>query len=149
MAQMIDLNLDPDAKTLRQFGFIALVGFAAIAALVWFEKLIFAGGWMGDMREPVAQTLVGLGVLAAVISVVYPKANKPLFIGLSILAFPIGFVLSYVIMGTLYFLIITPIGLGLRLFGEDPMQRGFKSDGTSYWSDCRPARSSESYFKQF
>lgn len=149
MAQMIDLNLDPDEKTLWQFGFIAWAGFSAIAALVWFELLIFGGGWLGEARETVAYSLVSLGAFSALLSLVFPKANKPIFVGLSIVAFPIGFVLSYVIMGTLFFLIITPIGLLVRLFAEDPMQRGFDAEAQSYWSDCRSERSSESYFKQF
>ena len=51
MAQMIDLDFDPDEKTLRQFGFIALFGFSAIAALAWFELFIFAAGWLGEARE--------------------------------------------------------------------------------------------------
>jgi len=149
MAQMIELNLDPDAKTLRQFGFIALAGFAAIAALAWFEKLVFAGGWLGDARPTVVGALLAVGALAALTSLVYPKANKWLFVGLSIAAFPIGFVLSYVILGSLFFLVITPIGLLLRAFGTDPMQRAFQAEAKSYWVDCRPTRPPESYFKQF
>ncbi|MCA9509369.1 MAG: hypothetical protein KC560_01605 [Myxococcales bacterium] len=149
MAQMIELNLSPDARTLRQFGFIALGGFAALAALAWFEKLVFAGGWLGAARPTVAGALLALGVLAALTSLVYPKANKWLFVGLSIAAFPIGFVLSYVILGALFFLVITPIGVLLRASGNDPMNRAFRADQTSYWTDCRPARPPESYFKQF
>ena len=34
MAQMIDLNFDPDEKTLRQFGFVAFVGLGTIAVAV-------------------------------------------------------------------------------------------------------------------
>ena len=149
MAQMIELNLDPDAKTLRQFGFIALAGFGAIAALAWFEKLVFAGGWLGDARPTVVAVLLGVGALAALTSLVYPRANKWLFVGLSIAAFPIGFVLSYVILGTLFFLIITPIGLLLRVFGQDPMNRAFRAEQTRYGVACRPTRPPESYFKQF
>lgn len=149
MAQMIDLNFDPDEKTLRQFGFIALVGFSAIAALAWFELLVFATGWLGEARETVAYSFLGVGGFAALLSLVYPKANKPIFVCLSILTFPIGFVLSYVIMGTLFFLVITPIGLLVRLFAEDPMHRAFEADSDTYWSDCRADRPQESYFKQF
>jgi len=149
MAQMIDLDFDPDEKTLRQFGFIALFGFSAIAALAWFELFIFAAGWLGEARETVVYSLLGAGAVTAVLSLIYPKANRPIFVGLSILAFPIGFVLSYVIMGTLFFVVITPIGVLVRLFAEDPMHRAFEADSDSYWSDCRADRPNESYFKQF
>jgi hypothetical protein len=147
MANLIDLNLDPDERTLRQFGFISLAGFGAIAALAWFEKLVFAGG-LGEARPWVAGICLAIGAFATLTSLVYPKANKPLFIGLSVLAFPIGFVVSHVILGTLYYIVISPIGFLVRTFGHDPMQRGFENADT-YWTDCRPERPQESYFKQF
>jgi len=148
MAKMIELDLDPDERTLRHFGFIALGGFALVAALAWFEKLVFAFG-LGAARPWVAGGCLAVGVLAALTSLVHPRANRPLFVGLSIAAFPIGFALSYLIMGTLFFVVITPIGLVLRLFGQDPMLRRFEPDAASYWADCHPARPAERYFKQF
>ena len=54
MAKMIEIQMDPDEKTLKQFGFIALVGMGAIAGLAWFELLIFSGGWLGT--APVSYT---------------------------------------------------------------------------------------------
>ena len=44
MSKMIEINLNPDAGTLRQFGFIALVGFGFVAAIAWFEVLVFSFG---------------------------------------------------------------------------------------------------------
>jgi len=149
MAQMIDIDFDPGEKTLRDFGFIAFVGLGGIAALAWFERLIFAGGWLGDARETLALTLAGIGVLAALLSLVYPKANKALFVGLSLLAYPIGFVLSYAILGFLFFAVITPIGLLMRGVRRDPLEKRFSADAESYWSPCRPKRPAASYFRQF
>ena len=70
-------------------------------------------------------------------------------LGLTILAYPIGFVLSYVIMGFLFFGMITPLGLFFRLVGKDPLNRRFDSAAETYWSEPRPRRSKESYFRQF
>ena len=55
-----------------------------------------------------------------------PRANLPIFVGLTILAYPIGFVVSYFIMGLLFFGMITPLGLLFRLIGKDPLNRGFE-----------------------
>ncbi len=148
MARMIELDWNPDDRTLRQFGWIALVGFCLLAGAAWQEWLIFAAG-LGDARTAVAGGLAALGVLAALASLVYPRANRPLFLGLSLVAFPIGFVLSYLILGTLFFGIITPMGLALRLFGRDAMSRGFRPDVDSYWTPARPAPDRARYFKQF
>jgi len=145
---MVEINLSPDEKTLRSFGFIALAGFGVLALLAYKEWAIFAVG-LGELRVPVAIGLAALGVVSALVSLVYPRANRPLFVGLSILAFPIGFVLSYIIMGTLFFLVIAPIGLMMRLLGHDPMHRKTDDDADSYWSPARPARPAADYFKQF
>jgi hypothetical protein len=148
MSKLVEINFNPDTKTLRQFGVIALVGFAVLAALAYYEKLIFSFG-LGDSRMPVVMTFAALGSIAALFSLVAPRANRVLYVGLTLLAFPIGFVLSYVIMGTLFFLIIGPIALLFRLFGRDSMHRGYDRNASSYWQEVHSARDKESYFHQY
>ncbi len=148
MSRLVEIDFNPDTKTLRQFGVIAFVGFGALSALAYYEKLVFAFG-LGDARLAVAASLAALGLLALVLGLVAPRANRLLYVGLSLLAFPIGFVLSYVIMGALYFLIIGPIAVALRLAGRDPMRRARDPQAGSYWTPARPARDKESYFHQY
>jgi hypothetical protein len=148
MSKLVEINFNPDRKTLRQFGVIAFVGFAILAALAYYEKLIFSFG-LGEARMPVVITLTALGTIALLFSLVAPNANRVLYVGLTLLAFPIGFVLSYVIMGVLYFLVIGPIAVMFRLFGKDPMHRGYDPDAPTYWSTARPPRDKESYFHQY
>ncbi len=147
-SSLIDLNLRPDDGTLRQFGFIALAGFGFLALIAWYEVLIFSFG-LGAARPIVAGVFAGLAGLATLFSLVYPKANLPIYLGLTIVAFPIGFVLSYVIMGALFYLIITPVGLIMKLIGHDPMHRKFEPDAESYWVAVQGERAKSTYFKQF
>lgn len=148
MSSLVELNLNPDQKTLRQFGVIAFIGFGVLGLLAYYEKLIFAFG-LGSARLTVVAVLVGIGTLALLFSLVFPKANRVLYVGLTLLAFPIGFVLSYVIMGTLYFLIIGPIAIAFRLFGRDAMHRRYDPNAGSYWTEASPPRDKESYFHQY
>jgi hypothetical protein len=145
---MIEINLKPDVRTLRQFGFIALAGFAFLAVIAWYEALVFSFG-LGAARPYVAGGFAALAGVSLLFSVVYPRANLALYLGLTIIAYPIGFVLSYVIMGTLFFLVITPVGLVLRLLARDPMERRMLPEAESYWVEARGQRPNESYFKQF
>jgi hypothetical protein len=92
---------------------------------------------------------VALGTIAALFSMVAPRLNRVLYVGLTLLAFPIGFVLSYVIMGTLFFLIIGPIALLFRLFARDSMHRPTTRNASSYWQEAHSARDKESYFHQY
>ncbi len=148
MAKMIELDFDPDERTLRQFGWIALGGFGFVAAIAWLEVLIFAFG-LGSGRPWVAGIFAGLALLTGLLSVVYPRGNRFIYLGLAVVTYPIGFVLSYLIMGLLFFGIIAPTSLALRIVGHDPLARRYDPEAPSYWSACRPARDKRAYFKQF
>lgn len=148
MSKLIDLNLEPDKETLRQFGWIALVGFGFLAAIAWFEVLIFGFG-LGVARPWVSGFFAALAGLAAIFSLVYPKANLPIYVGLSVVAFPIGLVVAYVILGVLFFALITPVGLFFKLTGRDPLKRKFEPEATTYWESAKTSPPVESYFKQF
>ncbi len=148
MSQLVEIDFNPDTKTLRQFGVIAFFGFGILAALAYYEKLIFSFG-LSDARVPLALGFAGVGAAALLLSLVAPKANRFLYVGLTVLAFPIGFVLSYVIMGTLFFLVIGPIALLFRVIGRDSMRRGYDPSAPSYWETAKPPRDKESYFHQY
>jgi hypothetical protein len=148
MAKVIELDLNPDDRTLRQFGWIALGGFGFIAIIAWFEVLIFAFG-LGAARPWVAGGALALGALSALFSIAHPRANRGIYVGLSVVTYPIGFVLSYVIMGFLFFGLIAPVAIFFRLTGRDSMRRGYDPAAETYWDDARPARPAESYFRQF
>jgi hypothetical protein len=144
----IQLDLNPPPRQLRSFGWISLVGFGLLAVLAWQEWALFSFG-LGAARGPLAGVFAILGLYAVVAGLVYPPANRPLWVALALLTFPIGFVLSYAIMGLLFFGIITPAGLLLRLVGHDPLERRWDREAASYWVDAREPRSKDAYFKQF
>jgi hypothetical protein len=57
---------------------------------------------------------------------------------------------SPVIMGLLFFGVITPFGIVMRLFGFDPMKRKFDPQVKSYWNNKLPyATYKESMKNQF
>ena len=148
MSRMIEIDWRPDEPTLRRFGFVALAGFGFLAAMAWQEWLVFAFG-LGRARPLVAGAFAVLGATSALFSLLAPKANRPIYLGLTLLAYPIGFVLSHVILALLFFGLITPVGLFFRLMGRDVLGRRFDPAASTYWSDPRPRRGHDSYFRQF
>lgn len=148
MAGLIELDLDPDVRTLRSFGFIALGGFGLLAGAAYTESLIFSFG-LGELRSIVAIGLGALGLLSGLLSLVAPRANRPIYVGLSLLTFPIGFVMSYLVFGILYFTVMTPIALLFRLIRRDELRLRPRMTSASYWSDARPQPDRERYFRQF
>jgi hypothetical protein len=147
-SRLVDLNLRPDAKTLRRFGYGALVGFGLLALLAWRQAGMFAFG-LGDARLPLTAIFAALAGISILFSFAAPRANFPLYLTLTLVTFPIGFVMSYVIMGVLFFVVFGSVALAMRLLRRDPLRRSYDPGAKSYWSEARRDRTNDSYFRQF
>jgi fatty acid desaturase len=136
---MIRVNTDPTRRQLNQFGFVWL-GFL----------LLFAGmAWWRFGSPEAARWLAVAAVAVPVVGWVWPAFMKAVYVGLSYAAFPIGFVVSHVVMALVYYLVVTPIGLVMRVLGHDPMHRGFDRQAGSYWVERTQARDPRRYYRQF
>ncbi len=148
MSRLLELNLNPEPRILRQFGFIALVGFGLLALAAHYEILLFSMG-LGAARAPLVVAFAAIAVVSATFSLVAPRLNRLVYVAISVLTYPIGLVLSYVILGFLFFAIIAPIGMLLRVLGKDPMQRRFDASARSYFVRAKPPSSTENYFRRY
>ena len=141
----VSINWDPTDRQLRQFGFI---GLAAVPALGWF----FAGmpsptSWFSDPSKLMIGTAVA-GLVLGVLAWIRPKWLKYVFIGMTLAAFPIGFVLSEVITFLIYALLFVPVALVFRCIGRDALHRKLDRDAKSYWTVKKTPKNAESYFRQ-
>ena len=68
---------------------------------------------------------------------------------LSAIGYPIGFVISIAIFASVYYLVVTPIGLVFKLIGRDAMNRTFDPSAETYWVPRRPPANMKRYFRQF
>lgn len=145
---LVRLDLRPERKQLRQFGFVALAAFGLLGGVILWRGGLF-GADFGARGPAVAYVLWGIGVLSAFFSTVAPEANRPLFVALQVVAFPIGWVLSHVVLAVVFFGILTPVGLVFRLIGRDPLAKRFDSNERSYWVDLPEVSDKKDYFRQF
>ena len=136
---MIDLNLNPNPKELRQFSIALIVATAVVGGILWWKtgpNPWSVGLWIG-------------GPIAGLVGLAYPVAIKPLFIALSVIAFPIGIVVGTLAMMLVYYGIITPIGLVFRLIGRDPLHRRFDRAAPTHWIERKPRAGAKRHFQQF
>ncbi len=135
---LIEVNLNPSKQELKWFGLIMLVFFALVGGIVY-----------GTFTAPrVASAIVAFGAALCVVYYVVAPLRLPMYLGWMRIVFPIGWVLSHLLFGAIYFLIVTPIGLTMRLIGHDPLRRHRPSNTVSYWVE-RPAADLDRYFRQF
>ena len=137
---VIEINTDPTRRQLNQFGFIwlgFLVLFGVIAHFKFGSPLAARWLWVAAVVVPIVGWLV-------------PAFMRLVFLGMSYLAWPIGYVVSHVVLAVVYYLVLTPIGLLTKIFGYDSMKKRFDPEAESYWIERSPeAVDPKHYFRQF
>ncbi|MAG57511.1 MAG: hypothetical protein CMJ83_14560 [Planctomycetes bacterium] len=145
---LMKLNLNPGKKVLFQFGLVGLVMFGLIGWLCLRWNGLF-GLDFGAAAPVVSWVLWGFAALSGIFSFVKPELNQPIYAGLTLITYPIGLVVSSILMVVLFFGVVTPVALIFKLLGKDPMNRRLDPDASTYWTTRDEPRSTESYFKQF
>ncbi len=106
----------------RSFGIV----FAVVFAIIAFWPLVFHG-------NPVRLWALGVGAIFLGLAFLAPQVLKPL----NILWFKFGMLLSKIVspivMGIIFFITVTPIGLIRRMKHPDPLNQAFDKDADSYW----------------
>jgi len=105
----------------RSFGTLFVVVFALLGLLLL---------WRGS---PVATYLLIASGGVLLVTLLRPRLLQPLNAGWMRLAYLMHVVISPVVLGLLYFGLLTPIGALMRLRGKDPMRRTARADQASYW----------------
>lgn len=145
---MLDLNLNPSRRHLRQFGYIAGGVFLLLAALsYWRGELV--GIELGGASPIVAAACAGVAALSLSFSVMAPGVNRFLYIALTVVTYPLGWLLSHAILALLFYGVLTPIGLLFRILGRDPLRRMFEPELETYWEPHEKATDTRRYFRQF
>lgn len=136
---MLTLNRNPSPKDLRTFGLLLGLFLPTFGWLVC-RKLAVSTPW---------GILAVLSATSIVAAIAAPWAFRGVYIVWTTAVFPIGWVVSHFVLAIVYWGVITPIGLTLRLLGRDPMQRGFDPRATTYWQRRAPRTDPKSYFRPF
>jgi hypothetical protein len=125
-------------KELRQFGLLAG---ALIAALL--------GGlipWLKGHNYPAWPWAIGAALIGC--GAIYPAALRYPFAIWSWAGKLLGWLNTRLILALLFYIVVTPMGLLMRLMGRDPMARKFEPGAQSYRTPSRriPARNLERPF---
>ena len=132
------VNWRPDARELRRFAVAMLIGFTVLGLLsVW-------RGWGITTTSVVLWSAGAVLAIAAFIPGLGRVAYLTVYLPTSI----IGYVVSNVILALMFFLIITPLGILLRLMGKDVLQQRRQKNSTQ-WTPVKGVKTEDSYYRQF
>jgi hypothetical protein len=123
---------------LRQFAVLSFVVFGSIA------------GWRawGGQVDAWTQGLALAAVLVGGVGMAWPAAIRPIFTGWMIAAFPIGWAVSRLALGAMFYVMFTPIALVFKLAGRDAL-RVRRGPADSYWMPKPAAKSGTDYLRQY
>ena len=122
-------TLDTSPRSLRRFGVTVGAVLAAVGGVVM---------WRAGMDSGTARVLLAVGAVLLVGGAVAPRALRVPYLAWMALALALGFVMTRVLLTVVYFGIVTPIGLMLRIAGRDPVNRRPDPSVTSYWIEREP-----------
>ncbi|HEV3203705.1 MAG TPA: SxtJ family membrane protein [Gemmataceae bacterium] len=134
-----DISFQPASRTLRQF------------AGLW---LLFFGGWAGWLGLVKGQETWGiaLGAIAlgiGIVGLVTPQKIRLVFVAWMVLAFPIGWTVTHILLALTFYGIFMPMGFVFKWMGRDLLQRRKRSHTETYWTPKPAAKDARAYFRQF
>lgn len=136
-----DVTRPPKPKVVRQFGVVCFLIFGGFGL---FQALVRA-------RTGLGWGSLGFGGLCLVLGLGAPGLFRWFYTGAMLLAFPIGFAVSQVMLAFLFFVVFLAVGLFLRLRGWDAMVRKRRT-GTgsrSYWEPKPAPTDPQRYLRQY
>lgn len=120
-------KIKADRKELRKFGITIAIVLGLLGSLALYkESSKYLGFW-------------GVSCLFLVLSLLLPELLKPVHKVWMALALMLGWINTHLLLGLIFYLIFTPVGLILRGIGKDLLDQKFTPPGTgsnstgSYW----------------
>ena len=136
---MIGINRNPSHRELLVFGCLLGLFTLLVGALAYFQ-------W--DSPTAASRIWIAGGSLT-VLHFAIPPLRRWVYLTWMYAAFPIGWTVSHALLALLYYGILTPIGLIMRLIGYDPMSRRLRTERRTYWEEYSPEGDPKRYFRQF
>jgi len=133
------INRNPSRRQLLVFALSWLVMFSVAG---WLVRSLGAVSW-------VVALLWAVGAAVPLAGLWRPGLLRTCYLGMALVTWPLATAVSLLLLGIVYYGVITPIGLMLRLFGYDPLRRRNEGDGSSSWIDRQEPSDLKRYFRQY
>ena len=134
-----DIDLNPSSRILRQFAAVWLIVVGAIALNQWLVR--------GNPRVGIA--LLAIAVVASTLALLRPRFIRPVFLACTVATFPIGWLVSQVLLLTLFAIVITPVALLFKITGRDRLGRRRTPERPTYWKPRAPIQDVRRYLRQY
>ncbi len=123
---MTKLHIETTDTKIRNFGVLFFVVMAGLAGLS-----LYRGHTTWPWFAGAALVFLLLGFFAK-------PVLRPLYVGWMTFAFALGWINTRIILGVFFYVILFPVGLVIRITGNDPLARKLNRNQSSYWIKREP-----------
>ncbi len=136
---LIEIRWNADRRFLRQFGLGLLAFLTLFGVLHGFRAGDFTG----------ALWLWGTGAVLVGVGFFWTPLLRWIYIGWMLALYPVAWLVSLAVLALVFYGVMTPVGLVLRLCGYDPLSRRFEPDAPTYWVRRAREEDPQRYLRQY
>jgi hypothetical protein len=131
------LKLKEEPKEWRKAAWMSALGMAVFSGLLRWRHVLPVAAWV-----LVLYALASLAVAAAL----RPRWFRGYYRFSARLGFAISQLAGRIVLALFFFIIVTPLGLVLRMLGKDPLRLRRPVGAESYWTEVRKKSSLDQMF---
>lgn len=136
---MITINRHPSRRDLLVFGALLALFTAALGSLLHYYHGL----------SEAARVVWLLGSVLTTIHFLIPPLRRPIYLGWMGAVYPIGWIVSHLLLALVFYFLLTPIGLLSRLLGRSSIDKRGQADSVSFWEKRPAGPPAERYFRQY
>ena len=140
---LTSLALNRDEPRRRQLIGLALPG---VLLAVWALMALPDARFIGLV---IAGVFALAGVAGAAATMTNRRLGERLYSTWMLMVLPLGWVLSHLLLAFVYYAVMTPIGVCLRILGRDLLNLRANPKATTYWRERKPSGDKRRYMRQF
>lgn len=141
MASLVKIAWRPDRRGLRRFGAVVALGSGLVGAALLL-------GWpLGPSPRAAVAVWIAGGVIGG-LGLTGTRAGLPGYWAWMGTGWILGNVTSRIVLALVYYLVVTPLGIGMRLTGRDRLGLR-RSRGGSLWRDLEDDGVRSGHERQF
>lgn len=126
---MIDIDTK-DRGEQRKFGLVMAAAFGVLTLIRWGIHRWLEGEW-----GPPSYILLGIGAVFGVLGLIWPRSLQEVFWAWMKFALGVNWVVTHVLLTIVFFLMIVPIRVLVKIFSDDPLKREWRTGAETYWEE--------------
>jgi len=140
-----EVNWKPDVAERRKFARSLVIGFPCIAMVLIVASWLKTGAW----KIQPALIIGGTGLAIGLVLLALPGIARPFYVVWYGVACAIGLVVGNILLAVVFYILITGVGIAMRLVGRCSISTRMDKQAATYWKDAKPVTDPQRYYRQF